>query len=336
VRDLASITVLFLTYLAEQGTGKSFVGALIVKILHDFTSLTILVSCYTNHALDQFLEDLMDVGIPQSSMVRLGGKSTQRTEPLSLYNQKVISTKFGRSDWSYIDTLKKNSSDALDALRKAFDQYMQFNLNARDLMAHIQFEDPEFHYAFTVPTDAVSGDMKRVGRGGRNVGEWYLILQWTQGRDAGIFKHEPNVRETAAIWKMPRPERQAKIQTWRDAIMKEHVEQLYHLGKVFDKYQEKLTRKFAENDVATLKSKRIVGCTTTAAAKYSEDLRAANPGVLLVEEAGEILESHILTALGKETGQLILIGDHKCAFRLSMVIFVLMRAWIFTDSCVRR
>jgi superfamily I DNA and/or RNA helicase len=33
--------------------------------------------------------------------------------------------------------------------------------------------------------------------------------------------------------------------------------------------------------------------------------------VLLVEEAGEILESHILTALGSRTKQLILIGDHK-------------------------
>ncbi|KAJ8581334.1 hypothetical protein M405DRAFT_699764, partial [Rhizopogon salebrosus TDB-379] len=37
------------------GTGKSFVGALLAKVLHDFTNQTILVVCYTNHALDQFL-----------------------------------------------------------------------------------------------------------------------------------------------------------------------------------------------------------------------------------------------------------------------------------------
>lgn len=56
---------------------------------------------------------------------------------------------------------------------------------------------------------------------------------------------------------------------------------------------------------------RIIGCTTTAAAKYTQQLRDALPEVLLVEEAGEILESHVLTALGEETRRLILIGDHK-------------------------
>ena len=40
-------------------------------------------------------------------------------------------------------------------------------------------------------------------------------------------------------------------------------------------------------------------------------LGAVSPDVVLVEEAGEILESHILTALTPKTKQLILIGDHK-------------------------
>ncbi|PCH37262.1 hypothetical protein WOLCODRAFT_34503, partial [Wolfiporia cocos MD-104 SS10] len=47
------------------GTGKSFIGALLAKILYDFTQNTILVVCYTNHALDQFLEDLLKSGIPE-------------------------------------------------------------------------------------------------------------------------------------------------------------------------------------------------------------------------------------------------------------------------------
>jgi superfamily I DNA and/or RNA helicase len=44
---------------------------------------------------------------------------------------------------------------------------------------------------------------------------------------------------------------------------------------------------------------------------YTEDIRKASPGIILVEEAGEILESHILTAMTPATKQLILIGDHK-------------------------
>ena len=33
--------------------------------------------------------------------------------------------------------------------------------------------------------------------------------------------------------------------------------------------------------------------------------------VLLVEEAGELLEAHVLTSVHAETQQLIMIGDHK-------------------------
>jgi hypothetical protein len=59
-----------------------------------------------------------------------------------------------------------------------------------------------------------------------------------------------------------------------------------------------------------LTGKRIIGCTTTGAAKFAQDIR---PDALLMEEAGEILESHVLTAMGENTSQMILIGDHKYA-----------------------
>lgn len=32
----------------------------------------------------------------------------------------------------------------------------------------------------------------------------------------------------------------------------------------------------------------------------------------MVEEAGEILEAHVLTSLGPNTEHLIMIGEHKC------------------------
>jgi AAA domain len=75
--------------------------------------------------------------------------------------------------------------------------------------------------------------------------------------------------------------------------------------------QDELARRSWESTVAYLKQKRIIGCTTTGTAKYSEDLAAVGLDMLLVEEAGEILESHILTALGANTKHMILIGDRK-------------------------
>lgn len=93
--------------------------------------------------------------------------------------------------------------------------------------------------------------------------------------------------------------------------MKGVVADMCNVGRDYNNAQDELAHRFGESTVTLLKQKRIIGCTTTEAAKYAEDLAAVSPDVLLVEEAGEILESHILTALGERTNQMILIGDHK-------------------------
>lgn len=54
----------------------------------------------------------------------------------------------------------------------------------------------------------------------------------------------------------------------------------------------------------------MIGCTTTGFAKYKPLLSAFAPDVLIVEEAGEVLESHVLTCLHEKLKHLILIGDH--------------------------
>ena len=274
--------------------------------------MKILVCCFTNHALDQFLEDLMDIGIPQSSLVRLGGKSSKRTEPLSLYNQKS-GHRFGRNDWAQVDALKTSAADAHDKLQNAFAAYQNLKISARELLEYLDTAEPEFHYAFRVEVQAGAdgGGMRRVGRRGRAVGETYLLDQWSRGWDAGVLRDAANVRETPGVWAMPAADRRARVAEWQDAIVREHVEALADLGKIFNGYQERLAAKFAETDLVTLLGKRVIGCTTTAAAKYSEQLRQVLPEVVIVEEAGEILESHVLTALGEETRRLVLIGDHK-------------------------
>lgn len=43
---------------------------------------------------------------------------------------------------------------------------------------------------------------------------------------------------------------------------------------------------------------------------YFDDICQAGPGVVLLEEAREILEPHVLAAMTQETKQLVLIGDH--------------------------
>ena len=110
---------------------------------------------------------------------------------------------------------------------------------------------------------------------------------------------------------MPADARRAQVSKWKEDLLKEEVLHLYDLADEYNQSQSQVDRKYSENKIAVLRDKRIIGCTTTAAAMYTSEIHGAHPGVLLVEEAGEILESHVLTALGDETAQMILIGDHK-------------------------
>lgn len=68
------------------GTGKSFCGALLAKAIVDRSDEIILCVCVTNHALDQFLCDLLDFGVDSSQIVRLGRspKMAERIKALQL------------------------------------------------------------------------------------------------------------------------------------------------------------------------------------------------------------------------------------------------------------
>jgi superfamily I DNA and/or RNA helicase len=51
--------------------------------------------------------------------------------------------------------------------------------------------------------------------------------------------------------------------------------------------------------------------TTTGRAKYSQFFSGIEFPIVIVEEAAEVFEAHILTSLTKNTQQVILIGDHE-------------------------
>ncbi|XP_048478338.1 NFX1-type zinc finger-containing protein 1 isoform X3 [Plutella xylostella] len=64
-------------------------------------------------------------------------------------------------------------------------------------------------------------------------------------------------------------------------------------------------------DLKVLKKAKVFGMTTTGAAKNRKLLQSLAPNIVIVEEAAEVLESHIITALTRHCQHLILIGDHQ-------------------------
>jgi len=74
-----------------------------------------------------------------------------------------------------------------------------------------------------------------------------------------------------------------------------------------EEYQKART----ELDYAVLRKTHVVGMTTTGASKYHSILQKLRPKIIIIEEAAEVLESHIVTTLTASTQQVIMIGDHQ-------------------------
>ena len=60
------------------------------------------------------------------------------------------------------------------------------------------------------------------------------------------------------------------------------------------------------SDAQAIKNYKIVAMTTTGCAKYSTILEQNNFEIVIIEEAAEVLESHVLSLLTKNTKRLIL------------------------------
>lgn len=99
------------------GTGKTFIGSLLLQLLFEHTKERILCVCYTNHALDQFLEHLINAGI--NSIVRIGAQSKNASiEPFQLRN-RAKNVPFTMSQTRQFAILKQKSETLEKAIKTA-------------------------------------------------------------------------------------------------------------------------------------------------------------------------------------------------------------------------
>ena len=260
------LSIYFCSNAVVLGTGKSFVGALCAKILLEQPQVKVLVNCFTNHALDQFLEDLMDIGIPKREMVRIGGKSTPRTAPLSLQT-------LGRSVKCHpikneMKTLYSREDALNTELDDAFMRYKSFNPGFRDVIQHLTFDHPEFAAAFYVPASEDDSIFARKDKKPIETEPFYLLRRWYYGQNAGIFHGSVYVKAAKDIWGMDRQARQACYEGWKQELVQEQIEYLYGLGQTRDEWVDQLGAQYRLGESHILQTRRVIGCTTTGAAKY--------------------------------------------------------------------
>ncbi|CAJ1962034.1 unnamed protein product [Cylindrotheca closterium] len=303
------------------GTGKTFIGGLIAQIILQNTNEKILCLCYTNHALDQFLEHLLEAG--NKSIVRLGGRTkSEALEGYQLFHlSKAKRDERGSNRGIRIaDAQFYKEREEIEELLKIFQAPVRWNFPNGGIASILRKEYPNEYQYVQVPS---TEGFETVGKNNQKMKKNYLWEEWEQGKKPPAFASEAPIGSLEGFhefWNQPKSERAAFVLELKERVLESsRMELQSRLTQVKELVEQRdAARRIA--DLQILKDASIIGATTSGAAKYQDILKSIAPGVIMVEEAGEVLESHVLTALSsrgiagtlsEDTKHLILIGDHK-------------------------
>lgn len=122
---------------------------------------------------------------------------------------------------------------------------------------------------------------------------------------------EKKVRSIHNLNSLHMVERSQLYKYWHTKYAKHTLEMLEEDCRRYNEVCEEAEDAKKRTDRYALEAADVIGMTTTGAAKYQHILHMVKPKIVIVEEAAEVLESHIVSALSAGTQHLILIGDHK-------------------------
>lgn len=148
--------------------------------------------------------------------------------------------------------------------------------------------------------------------------EWEIVQIKPKERKKRIIngmKHPPMTEREANrirdIWQLSIKDRWRLYQYWLIEYIRQSKAELKLFGEKYDRCAQDCIETDRQLNKLTLDGADIIGMTTTGAAKHSYIFKHFHPKIVIVEEAAEVLESHVITSLCSSVQQLILIGDHK-------------------------
>ena len=333
------------------GTGKSYVGLKVMQALlqndhfwrhsvqEGTSTCPIMVVCYTNHALDQFLEGVMDLSISKNDIVRVGRqcKST-KVQPLSLH----LKVQRARRQPKY--AFLRGCQPNVTMKSKALNEFLNGNYTSDcchlyclflsqevifDLKDYCNISFP-FQCDDRIPLKFVSWldeDIKPENEALQSINEERLDDEDFESNKLYIALGEEGLKTfVQRLGKLhPMTKLQARTYLTDHVHQPKNTERLplfkYCLNKLLEAFhdlKELNTEQRSIHDkrtkdikVSCLQEAKVIGLTTTAAARDNDLLSKVQSKILIVEEAAEVLEPHLIAALTKHTQHLILIGDHK-------------------------
>ncbi|KAF4525721.1 hypothetical protein B566_EDAN011898 [Ephemera danica] len=308
----AALTKELVVIQGPPGTGKTFIGLKIAEILVGNKAAAsrttpILVIALTNHALDQFLVGMLKF---TDEIIRIGGQS--KCPELSTYNLK---NKRSRVQSNEVRNLWKE-------VRQLESQMEWYHLKITNLQSIVSqgFIDPDTRDDRAnniLPSQFISDLMN---------GEfmsWLLQIENShdleiQGNYHSMSFNEllqeinRNVSRHVSTYRIKLEGRTGNFNTNSMFILQNFIAYLkIQLRNTRTSMEETKTRAFDLQDLEVLRHCDVVGMTTTSGARQQTLLRMLNPEIVIIEEAAEVMEAHIIACITNKCQHLILIGDHK-------------------------
>jgi hypothetical protein len=151
-------------------------------------------------------------------------------------------------------------------------------------------------------------------------GQWQKARKSKKNKGGNAVRH--NLRRFKAmteeeslavrnVWCLPIVDRWRLYSYWASCYCEEKSILIRNLCVQYNGLANHLTEVSSEEDYQVLRKALVVGMTTTGAAKYRQLLQRVHPKIVIVEEAAEVLEAHVVTTLTSRCEHLILIGDHQ-------------------------
>ncbi|XP_043566132.1 NFX1-type zinc finger-containing protein 1 isoform X1 [Chiloscyllium plagiosum] len=137
------------------------------------------------------------------------------------------------------------------------------------------------------------------------------------------------------IWMLPLKDRWRLYRLWLSMYQTDVRRRIIQHEQLYQAAADRLAELRLQEDLWVLKEAKVVGMTTTGAAKYRKVLQELRPRIVVVEEAAEVLEAHLITTLSSACQHLILIGDHQ-QLRPSATVYDLARNFYLEVSLFER
>ncbi|GIJ82623.1 hypothetical protein Asppvi_001132 [Aspergillus pseudoviridinutans] len=287
------------------GTGKSYTGVALIRVLlankkQGKTNLgPVLCVTYTNHALDQLLEALIDKGVT-SQIIRIGSQS--KSDQLRFLNLRHIAkdaekTKRERQDQYRLHCEIEECEEEFSALK------INQDLLATHLIPHLHKVYPRY-YSGLFGKDEDGWETVQHGKPSD------VIRRWVQAGGPGDEIRPFDVLMSLNPSQLSQKERDALYQIWTKEVIKLVHDKVMQLCSAHHRAKANFDNVRDEVDLRCLADADVIGVTTTGLARNLNMLRKLQSKVVLCEEAGEVLEAHLVTALLPSVEHAILIGDH--------------------------